>query len=69
MKSTMNAAIFATKMPMCRTPPSRPSAGSPKNGSDQPPKNNVTIIAELAIMFAYSPRKKSANFIELYSVW
>ena len=43
-------------------------AGVREAGSVQPPKNSVTIIAELAIMFAYSPRKNSANFIELYSV-
>ena len=44
-------------------------AGSsrPPNGSDQPPRNKVTTMAEAAVMAAYSPMKNMANFIELYS--
>ena len=38
-------------------------------GNVQPPRKSVTIMADEAIMLAYSPRKKRANFIELYSVW
>ena len=44
-----------------------PAGPGPQHGSVQPPKNSVTIIAEAAIMLAYSPMKNSANFIELYS--
>ncbi len=68
MKTTIRTTIFAMNTPMWKRPPNNPSAGVPRNGNVHPPKNKVTIIAALAIMFAYSPRKKSANFIELYSV-
>ena len=68
MNRTMKASSFATKIPMWSSPTAMELAGSLRPGSVQPPKNNVTIIAEAAIMAAYSPMKKSANFIELYSV-
>jgi len=29
-----------------------------KNGGNQPPKNNITIKAELNIILLYSPKKK-----------
>ena len=41
--------------------------GPGSHGPSQPPKNNVTIIADARIMLAYSPMKNSANLIELYS--
>src|SRR5262245_23327050 len=34
----------------------------------QPPRNSAVIRKLVVIMCAYSPRKNSANFIELYSV-
>src|SRR5688572_28337447 len=63
-------AILPRKIPMCARPRQTVSAASlrPNHGSVQPPRKSVTIMAEAAIMFAYSPMKKSANFIELYSV-
>src|SRR5262249_3410240 len=45
---------------------------SPANmspGPCQPPKNSVTAIELMTIMFMYSPRKNSAHFIDEYSVW
>ena len=53
-------------------PSSQPSATVGKTwrkGSSQPPKNISTMKAEPVIMWMYSPRKKSAHFIEEYSVW
>src|SRR5687767_1181294 len=38
-------------------------------GPSQPPRNSVTAIEQIAIMFMYSPRKNSAHFIDEYSVW
>src|SRR5262249_17885246 len=38
-------------------------------GPSQPPKNRVTMIELITIMFMYSPRKKSAHFMDEYSVW
>src|SRR5262245_52108252 len=38
-------------------------------GPCQPPKNSVTAIELMTIMFMYSPRKNSAHFIDEYSVW
>src|ERR1051326_7557115 len=35
----------------------------------QPPKNSVTAIELMTIMFMSSPRKNSAHFIDEYSVW
>src|SRR5260221_13262967 len=40
-----------------------------RKGICQAPKNRVTMTALPVIIAAYSPRKKSANFIEEYSVW
>src|SRR5262252_5610167 len=40
-----------------------------KPGPCQPPKNSVTAIELMTIMFMYSPRKNSAHFIDEYSVW
>ena len=37
-------------------------------GAYHPPKNKHTMIAEMMIMFAYSPMKYMANFIDEYSV-
>src|SRR5580658_8702142 len=70
MKTTMKNNIFAMNTRMCAMPKPMDCAGvsKPQNGSVQPPKNNVTIIADEATMFEYSARKKSANFMELYSV-
>ena len=34
-----------------------------------PPKNSVTMIADIVIVFMNSARKKSAKRIEEYSVW
>ena len=40
-----------------------------KPGKDQPPRKRVTIIADMAIIAQYSPRKNRENLILLYSVW
>lgn len=58
------------KIPMCSKPIPTVVAGwsNPKNGNVHPPRNNVTIMADDAIMLKYSPMKNIANFIELYSV-
>ena len=40
-----------------------------KPGKDQPPRKRVTIIADIAIIAQYSPRKNRENLILLYSVW
>ena len=34
-----------------------------------PPKNSVTISAEISVMPRYSPTKNMPNFIPEYSVW
>src|SRR5262245_51164677 len=44
-----------------------PAHGGP--GPSQPPKKSVTMIELITIMFMYSPRKKSAHFMDEYSVW
>src|SRR5208282_497156 len=61
MNNTMNNSIFTRKIKICARPVTRLAAGwsSPQNGSVQPPKNSVTIIAADAIMLEYSPRKNS----------
>jgi len=61
--------ILARKMPMCSSPAPIVAAGwfRPATGRLQPPRNSVVISAAAATMLAYSPMKKSANFIELYS--
>ena len=37
------------------------------NGGSHPPKNNITAIALIKIMLAYSPKKNRANAIDEYS--
>jgi len=72
MNTIMKKAILARKTPMCTRPSRSDPAGrfrASMKGSVQPPRKSVTIMAAEAIMLAYSPRKKRANFIELYSVW
>ena len=61
-------ATFAKKTTMFIRPKIHPCEPSGIPGKCQPPRNNVTITADPVIMAAYSPRKKRANFIELYSV-
>src|ERR1700712_2509447 len=41
--------------------------GANGSGGSQPPRNRMAVIADIRIMLAYSPRKNSANDIELYS--
>jgi hypothetical protein len=36
-------------------------------GGSQPPKNKIDVIADIKIMFAYSPKKNAAKLIEEYS--
>src|SRR5687768_9818465 len=48
-------------------PMTGPPSTSPK-GEAQPPRNKTEPIALTANMFAYSAKKKSANFIAEYSV-
>src|SRR6056297_3456250 len=43
------------------------SGGS--HGPCQPPKNSVTIIAEVTTTPTYSPTKNMPNFMPEYSVW
>src|SRR5262245_52650321 len=58
----------ATKSAMLISPKIQPCETSGIPGKCQPPKDNVTTTADPVIIAAYSPRKYSANFIELYSV-
>ena len=44
-------------------------AGPKKVGPAGPPRNSVTMIADIVIVFMNSARKKRAKRIELYSVW
>src|SRR5689334_19983942 len=53
-------------MSLSRYQPSPRMAGP---GPCQPPKNSVTAMELMTIMFMYSPRKNSAHFIDEYSVW
>ena len=46
-----------------------PATGSSTNGIAQPPRNSSVKNAAPVIISMYSPRKKSAHFIEEYSVW
>src|SRR6266550_8524763 len=64
----IRAATLAKKTAMLIKPKIQPCDPSGIRGKCQPPKNKVTTIAEPLIIAAYSPRKKSANFIEEYSV-
>src|SRR5262245_9995388 len=42
---------------------------SGRNGPFQPPRNSVTAMEQITIMFMYSPRKNSPHFMLEYSVW
>src|SRR5947199_8394793 len=64
----IRAATLAKKTPMLIKPKIQPCDPSGIPGKCQPPRNNVTTIAEQLIMAAYSPRKNRANYIEEYSV-
>src|SRR5271168_3676410 len=71
MKIPIKTKILPKKIAICANPIHIDvgcGLSNPNKGSVQPPQNNVTIMAEAAIILAYSPMKKSANFIELYSV-
>ena len=41
--------------------------GSNGSGDSQPPRNRIVVIADIRIMFAYSPRKNRPNVMALYS--
>src|SRR3954468_9072985 len=58
---TMNASADS------RNP--RNVAGSWSQGMSHPPRKNVVMRADIVAMAMYSPMKKSANFIDEYSVW
>ena len=42
---------------------------SGSHGPFQPPRNSVTAMQQIAIMFMNSPRKNRPNFMLEYSVW
>src|SRR5258705_13500978 len=42
---------------------------SGSHGPFQPPRNSVTAIEQMVMMFEYSPRKNRPNFMLEYSVW
>src|SRR2546425_3397083 len=42
---------------------------SGSQGPFHPPRNSVTAIEQIVMMFEYSPRKNSPNFMLEYSVW
>ena len=42
---------------------------TPGDPTLQPPKNTIMTTKLVVIMCVYSPRKNSANFMPLYSVW
>src|SRR3954447_13494854 len=44
-------------------------AGSLYQGMSQPPRKSVVTRADMVPMAMYSAMKKSANFIDEYSVW
>src|SRR5881392_3837999 len=62
------APTFAKKTAMLIKPKIQPCEPSGIPGKCQPPRKSVITIDEPVIIAAYSPRKKSANFIEEYSV-
>ena len=64
----IRAATLAKKTAMLISPKIQPCDPSGIPGKCQPPKNKVTTIDAPVIIAAYSPRKKSANFIDEYSV-
>jgi hypothetical protein len=70
MKTKINANILRRNAPI---PISETAVGDKPNvsmnGTCHPPRKSTVITALAAIMFAYSARKNSAHFIELYSVW
>ena len=70
MNTNRKTSTFTRNTRMCTMPMPSVCAGALNgaNGSDQPPKNSVTINADATNMFAYSPMKNSANLIELYSM-
>ena len=41
--------------------------GAISNGGNHPPRNRIVVIPAIKIIFAYSPRKNSANVIAEYS--
>src|SRR5690349_22967325 len=43
--------------------------GGRNDGPSQPPKNSVTVIADIRVMPRYSPMKNIPNFIPEYSAW
>src|SRR5207247_2617728 len=44
-------------------------SGCGSQGPFQPPRNSVTAIEQMVMMFEYSPRKNRPNFMLEYSVW
>src|SRR3954468_1339888 len=38
-------------------------------GGSQPPRNRIEVIADIRIMFAYSPRKNRPKIMAPYSTW
>jgi hypothetical protein len=42
-------------------------SGRKPTGESHPPRNKIEVSVEIRIMFAYSPRKNSANAIPEYS--
>src|SRR5688572_2167331 len=64
MNRKRNRLVFARK--------ERSSIGqgaSGQNGTAGPPRKSVTVRHAITVIAQYSPRKKSANFIDEYSVW
>ena len=41
--------------------------GAISRGGSQPPKNSTVVMADIKIILAYSPKKKSAKLIDEYS--
>src|ERR1051325_1010480 len=67
-KTKSRKLTFTTNAIADRMKP-RKFAGSLYQGMSQPPRNSVVMSAEMAAIDMYSAMKKSANFIEEYSVW
>src|ERR1700682_2404199 len=67
-KTSRQITTFVTKKPMVSSDDHH-VPGSFHHGMSQPPKKRVTVSAEMAAMAMYSDMKKSANFIDEYSVW
>src|SRR3954447_919588 len=49
-------------------PESQVKGGNGAGGS-QPPRNRMDVMADIRIMFAYSPRKNRPKVIAPYSTW